>query len=456
MFGDTIAAISTAWGDSGISVVRISGTETFDIAEKAVKTVCPFENTKDRFMHNGTLLDETGNPIDEVLMVKFNSPKSYTGEDVVEIHCHGGTLVAQRCLERCLKTGARQAEPGEFTRRAYENGRLDLSQAEAVNGIIHARSNEALKAASRTLRGELSNYAREIYDEIMALSAEIEVAIDFPEEDVPLISNEEITDRMETLTEDLRDLLDRCTSGFLLREGIKIALVGRPNVGKSSLLNALLKESRAIVTAIPGTTRDVIEEVLTHRGVPLRLMDTAGLRETPGDEVEAIGIERTDRAIEESDIRLWIIDGSEPLTDFDAELAKKLVDKTHIIAINKSDLSSMVDIPDISKLLPESPVFYISAQKGQGLEELKEALVETLSGGGTLEAGLNASARQVNEIRQAILCLEEGRKSVKDRSDQTLAASFLTESRDALERLLGICEDDALLDLVFSKFCVGK
>ncbi|PIE55017.1 MAG: tRNA uridine-5-carboxymethylaminomethyl(34) synthesis GTPase MnmE [Dethiosulfovibrio peptidovorans] len=456
MFGDTIAAISTAWGDAGISIIRISGPDCQDIARATVRTVTPFDQLRPRFMNNGILLDESGTPIDEVLLVLFVSPKSFTGEDLVEIHCHGGSLVAQRCLERCIQGGCRHAAPGEFTRRAYENGRLDLAQAEAVNGIIQARSNEALRAASRTLQGELSQRIRELYDELLLLSAELEVGIDFPEEDIPYIAEEDAASRIETLIQDLRDLLDRCTTGCLLREGIKVALIGRPNVGKSSLLNALLQESRAIVTSVPGTTRDVIEEVITHRGIPLRLMDTAGLRESPSDEVEAIGIQRTSKAIEKSDVVLWILDGSKPLEGIDRSMIASLSDRPHLVAINKSDLPNSLDETALTALAPDSWVFRISAQERHGLDEIKEAIVDLAAKIGTLDASLNVTSRQVGEIRAAIQALAEGRDVISTMGDQSLAAQALTEARSCLERILGLQDDEALLDVVFSQFCVGK
>lgn len=456
MFGDTIAAISTAWGDGGISVIRLSGPDSLSIAGGIVRTRKPADDLLSRFMYNGSLMDETGTPIDEVLLVFFRSPKSYTGEDLAEIHCHGGSLVAQRCLERCLQKGCRHAEPGEFTRRAFENGRLDLAQAEAVNGIIHARSNEALKAASRTLRGELSRFVREVYDELLSLSADLEVGIDFPEEDVPYLADQDASDRIETLVKDLQDIADRCTTGYLLREGIRVALVGRPNVGKSSLLNALLKESRAIVTSIPGTTRDVIEEVFAHKGIPLRLMDTAGLRNTPSDEVEAMGIERTSQAMDRSDVVLWILDGSEPLGDFEREMATQIADRPHIVALNKSDLPSKIDEGNLRSFLNDSKIIHISAQEQMGLEELKEAMVELIAGTGTLEGGLNATARQLEELKSAVESLTLGKNALEGHHDQTLAASGLSEAREALERILGLTDDDALLDLVFSRFCIGK
>lgn len=452
---ETIAAISTAWGEAGIAIVRLSGPNSRILADEVVQGLIPLAQTPPRFLRNGYLLDEKGVCIDQVLYSWFRSPKSYTGEEMVEISTHGGTLVAQKCLEHLIKKGARLAGPGEFTKRAFLNGKIDLSQAEAVLGIIRSKSEEALRAATRTLRGELSTFAHDIYNELLSLSASVEVGLDFPEEDLPYIDRNDAESGFWMLRQSLEDLLDRCNTGLLLREGIRVALVGRPNVGKSSLLNALLKESRAIVTAIPGTTRDLIEEVLTYRGIPIRLVDTAGIG-APTDEVEAIGVARAEQAMKEADIRIWVIDGSEALTSVDLSLAQKISATDHIVVINKADLPMVVTEEIINGILPESPVFVISAQKKEGLESLKDAIVARIAGGGTLTSGLNASSRQVGEIRKAIDSLARGIEALESKLGDDVIALCLSECRQAMERLLGLSVDDALLNKIFNEFCVGK
>jgi tRNA modification GTPase len=296
--------------------------------------------------------------------------------------------------------GSPPRRAGEFTKRAFLSGRIDLTQAEAVLGIIRSRSDEALRAAARTLKGELASFARDIYDELLALSGKMEVSLDFPEEDLPYGNDEDTGHSLLAIRQSLEDLLDRCATGFLLREGIRVAIVGRPNVGKSSLLNALLRESRAIVTAIPGTTRDLIEEVLTYRGIPLRLVDTAGLGD-PSDEVEAIGISLAEEAFKNADVRIWVADGSTPPSPFDFDMAERLRDLVHVVAVNKSDLppgredTGRTTEEAISELLPESPVLSISAKKGTGLDNLKDAVVSSIAGGGALDSGLKL--RQAGE-----------------------------------------------------------
>ncbi len=455
MSEDIIAAISTAWGEAGIAIVRLSGFNSRELADEVVHGIRPLSETPPRVLRNGYLLDEKKEPIDQVLFSWFRAPKSYTGEEMVEISTHGGTLVAQKCLESLIGKGARLAEPGEFTRRAFLNGKIDLSQAEAVLGIIRSKSEEALRAATRTLRGELSSFAKDIYTEMLTISSSIEVGLDFPEEDIPFIENEGVESALYTLKQGLEDLLDRCNTGFLLREGIRVALVGRPNVGKSSLLNALLKESRAIVTAIPGTTRDLIEEVLTYRGIPIRLVDTAGIG-APGDEIEAMGIARAEKAMMEADVRIWVIDGSEPLTPADLALVQKISATNHIVTINKADLPLVISEEMINGLLPQSPVFVISAEKREGIEALKDAIVTNIAGGGTLTSGLNASSRQVEEIRKAIQALGQGISALNEGMGQDVVAACLYDGRTCMERLLGLSVDDDLLETIFSQFCVGK
>ena len=276
---EVIAAISTAWGESGIAVIRVSGIGSRDLVDGFFRGGVALAQTPPRFMRHGFIIDQNDQEIDEVLAVWFIGPKSYTGEESAEIHCHGGSVAARRCLERCLSLGARMAMPGEYTRRAFLNGRIDLAQAESVIGIIRARSDESLKAATKCLRGSLSNRVGEIHEEMLEVSALLEAILDYPDEDIPLIDADNLSTRICIIKKTQRLLLSSARSGRILREGIRVTISGRPNVGKSSLMNAFLRESRSIVTSMPGTTRDIIEEVMTHKGIPLRLADTAGIRD---------------------------------------------------------------------------------------------------------------------------------------------------------------------------------
>ena len=451
---DSIAAIATAWGEAGVAIVRLSGPDAVPLARTALR-FGPNGFPPPREMRLAALLDDAESPIDQVLVVHFAAPRSYTGEDVVEIHTHGGTLVAQLCLEALIRRGARLAEPGEFTRRAFLNGRIDLSQSEGVLGIIRSRSAEALRAAARTLSGELSEFVREVREELLELQGSLEAGLDFPEGEAPFLDEASLRDAAATLKLTLQDLMDRCSLGLLLREGIRVVLSGRPNVGKSSLLNALLKQSRAIVTALPGTTRDVIEEAITYRGVPIRLVDTAGLR-TPVDEIEASGIERTRRELKQADICLWLLDCSVPLDDEDLEYLRSLSVREHVVLLNKADKGHAVTEDDIREIVPESSVISLSAKTGEGLELLKEEILAIATGNGSLDAGLNVTARQLDEIRQALNAMVEAEAAILDGVGQDVVAGLLGGARNALERLLGIACDDALLDSVFSRFCVGK
>ena len=455
MFGDDIAAISTAWGNSGIAIVRVSGPSSWQIARSRIKlrTNVPL---KPRVARNAYLLDEAGEPIDDILVLPFSAPHSYTGEDLIELHCHGGSLVASRCLELLISAGARMALPGEFTRRAFENGQLDLSQAEAVNALIQARSNEALRAASRTLGGELTRNVNEIYEELTSLGADVEVGLDFPEEDVPYIANEVFSGHLEIIRQSLAELIERCSSGIILREGVRVAIVGRPNAGKSSLLNALLKEARAIVTAIPGTTRDVIEAVLTYRGIPLRLVDTAGITINFHDEVEAIGVDRAKSEMRDADVRIWLIDGSVPLDQEDVNSIHDIEKTPHIVVLSKADLPQVISEASLTAMIPVSTVISVSAVKGLHLEELKESIVGLVSGTGSLDTGLNASSRQVEEMRTALSSIDEALKALQNGFDQSLAAGCLNDAREALTRISGgNCTED-LLHQIFGRFCIGK
>ncbi len=448
---DTIVAVSTAWGEAGIAILRLSGPDAVSCAEGLFKAKQNLADSPPRFMRYGHALDGEGEFIDEVLAVRFEAPHSYTGEGMAEIHCHGGSMSARRAMERLVELGARLAEPGEFTRRAFLNGRLDLAQAESVLGIIRARSDRALSSAARSLRGELSGAVRNLRERLLLLCARLEASFDFPEEDIPSPGKAEIFPELDQLRKDAESLHRRCRDGQVLREGVRVAIVGRPNVGKSSLLNALLQESRAIVTAIPGTTRDVIEAVLTHRGVPIRLVDTAGIRR-PSDLIEEAGIAHTLSALKESDLKLWVLDGSRPFSSEDALVEDQLHGARLIVLFNKEDLPQALDRIPIEKLHPGIPVLGVSAKTGAGIERLKEEIVHAAMGEGVLEEAWNASARQVEELRVAASMIGEAESA----QSMDLTASCLRDSRYALERFLGLSADSDLLDTIFSQFCLGK
>ncbi|MEN2997273.1 MAG: tRNA uridine-5-carboxymethylaminomethyl(34) synthesis GTPase MnmE [Acetomicrobium sp.] len=452
---DTIASISTAWGEAGIAIVRLSGPQALDIAEKTFRGIKPLKDTPPRYMRNGFLLDERGAPIDEVLGVWFRAPKSYTGEDVVEIHCHGGLLVASKCLELLTAQGARLAEPGEFTQRAFLNGRIDLTQAEAVLGVIRAKSDEALLSAARTLRGELSARVNGIYDSLLNISATLEANLDFPEEDIPYLSQDDLFQSLKAIALNLQDVIYRCKVGKALRDGIKVAIVGRPNVGKSSIFNALLEETRAIVTPIPGTTRDIIEGSIVHKGIPIIFMDTAGLRATD-DLVETIGVSMAQKALREADLRLWIIDGSEQLTKEEIDMAMELKNHSHIVAINKADIPQVISLEDVKQMLPESEIMVLSSYDKEAIGELKERIVKKLFKDSAINEGFNATARQIETLKSVLSCVENSISSLASGEPQDLIASNLLEARYYIDRLLGRNFDEDLIHLIFSQFCVGK
>ena len=349
---DTIAAISTALGEGAISIVRISGPDAVSVSQKILARKDFPEHAK---MYLTSLIAD-GETVDRVLCVHFMKPKSYTGEDVIEIHTHGGILAAQTCLALAVSNGARVAEPGEFTRRAFVNGHIDLAQAEGVLSLISSRSNEAMKAAARTLTGELSRAVMRIHDEILSLQGRIEIELDFPEGET--LTGLDVSGEIGRIISGLEELIPRCSAGMILSHGVRVVISGRPNAGKSSLLNALVSKKRAIVTEIPGTTRDIIEESIIIGGVPVRLYDTAGLRESD-DVIEAEGVRLAVEAMNESDICVYVVDGSRDLSAEDSENIRGLEGRQTIIAVNKSDLESKAG--DVDSLCPK---INVSAKNG--------------------------------------------------------------------------------------------
>ena len=439
---ETIAAISTASGEGGIAVIRVSGPDAVNISRKVLTRQSFDEPAK---MYLTSLIDDEGRIIDRVLAVNFVKPKSYTGEDIVEIHTHGGSFIARICLELLIKNGARIAEPGEFTRRAFINGRIDLAQAEGVLSVIKSRSMEALHAAARTLTGELSRETRTIHDEILALQANFEIQLDFPEGET--LNNFDAHDDIKKIVNELEGLYSQCSAGMILRDGVRAVIIGSPNVGKSSLLNALLRRNRAIVTEIPGTTRDIIEESIIINGVTIRLADTAGLRDAD-DKIEAEGVKLALEAMNESDICLYVLDSSREITQEELNFIGELDDKNVILVLNKSDLPRKVD----DEALTISPKIYVSAKNLTGLDELKGEIYKLAAKNSAFNSGLNVSERQLEDLRECLNSMREAELSI----DDDVTAGLLNSARLSLMRLLGVDAGDELLDEMFNRFCVGK
>jgi tRNA modification GTPase len=448
---DTIAAISTPPGEGGIGIVRLSGPRAESIASEVFvsKSGRPLASHRLRY---GVVRDpKTGEDIDEVLCALMRAPHTYTREDVVEMNCHGGMQPLGRVLELCLSLGARLAEPGEFTKRAFLNGRVDLAQAEATIDLIRAKTALAEKQALRQLRGALSRKIHALRERLLHVCAHVEACIDFPEEEIEPDSLEEIRGTLRQVGEDLDALCATYAEGRYLREGVRTAIVGRPNVGKSSLLNALLERDRVIVTDVPGTTRDVIEEYLNIRGMPLRLMDTAGIREAH-DMAESEGVRRSLDALEDADLALAVIDGSEALHREDAEVLEKLRGKNAILVMNKSDLPKRAELP-ASGL----PTVFVSARTGEGLETLRERILETVLGSRLLPGeGLvitnlrhrGALAASGKALRAALSAMEH--------EPLEITAMELREALDRLGEIVGAVSTEDILERVFSEFCIGK
>ena len=446
---EPIVAVATPFGESAIGVVRLSGKSVLDILKEVFKHK---GDIKPRYAHYGTLIDESGEEIDEVVVIYYKAPKSYTGEDLVEISAHGNPLILKRIVEIFLHKGCRLAEPGEFTRRAFVNGKLDLTQAEAVAEIISAKTDLARRAFLRQLQGSLSKRINSLRDKLLDLCAYIEADIEFSEEDIPTLSKEEVIRRVDDVLAEIEDLLKTAKTGRLLRDGLRLAIVGKPNVGKSSLFNALLKEDRSIVTDIEGTTRDYIEETLNLRGVPIRLIDTAGIRETE-DRVERIGVERSKEKMETADVILFVIDASRELGEEDLRIYEDLTDKDVIVVFNKVDLG---DVVPLEKFQGKS-IIKVSALTGQGLQTLEEEILK--KAGVVAHEGLNiyVSVRHEHLLRRSKEVLENFRETYQHQDiSPEIAMLDIREATDMLGEIVGHITTEDVLGSIFSQFCIGK
>lgn len=446
---DTIAAIATPIGSAGIGVIRVSGSEALGIASKIFSkgvTELPTHT-----VHHGTLIDpKTGAAIDDVVLTLFRAPASYTGEDVVEISCHGGIAILKHALSATLDAGARLAEPGEFTKRAFLNGKIDLAQAEAVNDLIRAQTDEARKVALRQLDGALSKRVGEINFRILGVIAAVEAAIDFPD-DVPEPEPDWIKSELDGARDDINDLLSSFGRGRVYREGLRLVIAGRVNVGKSSLLNALLRHARAIVTPIPGTTRDVIEESLEINGIPIVAMDTAGLRATE-DPVEKIGVERTRESMQSADMVLLVLDATGELS---VSLPGECEGKPAIVVINKVDLVPEDKRKAIS-IESHMPVVMTSASTGMGIENLENKIAEIAAASTAGESVLVSNTRHQRLLISASESLEQALGTLDRNEPIDLLSVDLTAARNSLGLITGESASEDLLDRIFSEFCIGK
>lgn len=451
---DTIAAISTPIGEGGIGIVRMSGPEVLPIVEKIFawgRGKRPGALRSFR-LHYGHIFDpESGEVIDEVLVSYMRAPHTYTRQDVVEINCHGGIVPLRRVLELVLREGARLASPGEMTLRAFLNGRIDLAQAEAVLDIVRARTEDSLRVALCQLEGHLSGEIHAIRARLLEVLAYLEASIDFVEDEIPF---RDIVPDLEEATIRLQKLLSEADRGLIYRQGVRTAIIGRPNVGKSSLLNALLRTSRAIVTPIPGTTRDTLEETLNLRGVPLVLVDTAGIAATD-DLVERLGIERSRQALSQADLALMVVDGSEPLAEADREIAALIGDKAAILVINKIDLPRALNGVDF---LPHAPRVEISALRGDGLDALEESILERIFGGEVWasEAPLVSNPRHKSALHRALEHVQAARRAHREELPDDFITIDLRAAVNALGEITGETVREDLLETIFANFCIGK
>lgn len=455
---DTVAAIATALGEGSIAVVRVSGQDAIMTVAKVFKSKQDLREVKTHTVQYGWIVDPHNERVlDEVLVTVMKGPRSFTAEDVVEVSTHGGIVAVKSVLELILRHGARLAEPGEFTKRAFLNGRIDLAQAEAVIDLIRSKSDRAFQVARRQAEGALSKQIIPLRQQLIELLAHVEVNIDYPEHDVEDVTAGFIRDNCSTVVNHVDQLLIRANEGKILREGIVTVIVGRPNAGKSSLLNALARENKAIVTDIPGTTRDIVEESVSLSGIPLRLLDTAGIRET-SDKVEQIGVERSHSALNEADLILLVLNHHEPLHDDERKLLKQLKDRSTIIVVNKIDLPGLLEIDEVEQDYAKDRIVYLSAREGSGIEYLEKA-VTGLFFSGEVESGdltYVSNARHISLLHQTKQSLDDAISATYEGVPIDLIQIDIAASWESLGQILGDAAGDSLLDQIFTQFCLGK
>ena len=446
---DTIVAISTTTGVGAISIIRLSGPEAIVITSRVfTKDLTKVES---HTIHYGFIMNKE-EKIDEVLVSVMKAPKTFTREDVVEINCHGGVAVTNKVLEVLLKNGARLAEPGEFTKRAFLNGRIDLLEAEATMDLISSESDKARKISINTLTGETSNLIKNLRNELIQIISNIEVNIDYPEyEDIEILTNNKILPSIKSFKQKLEEILKKSNDSKLLKDGINVAIIGRPNVGKSSLLNSLLEEEKAIVTSIPGTTRDIVEGKIILDGIMLNIIDTAGIRSTE-DIVERIGVEKSLKMIENSDLVLFMLNNNEELSPEEKELLEKIKDKKKIIIINKVDLEDILDKKELNSYIE------LSVKENIGINKLKGEIKKLFSLGELQADNMTylSNARSISLLNKALNYIDESIEEINNNSPIDIVELNLKEAWNALGEVIGETYTDELLDELFSRFCLGK
>lgn len=457
---DTIAAIATPPGIGGVGIIRVSGKDSFPIVNSLFKSAgtVPLMDRQNRTIQYGTIVDPaTNKTIDEVLVLLMKGPHSYTAEDVVEIQCHGGIVPVRQILKLLVNHDVRMAEAGEFTKRAFMNGRIDLTQAEAIIDIIEAKTEDSLSLAVSQLDGTVSSFVKDVREQLIAMIAHLEVTIDYPEEDIEDVTSQEVRDQLQPILKAMDELLSTANTGRLIRDGITTVIVGRPNAGKSSLMNALLRENRAIVTDIPGTTRDSIEEYMTVEGISLRLIDTAGIRDTQ-DTVEALGVERARDYINKADIVLCVIDGSTPLTPEEIEILTSVSGLNTIVLLNKSDVAQVVTDENIKEHGNFTAIERISAKEGEGSAVLSKWVQELVYGGRVKQdnSAMISNVRHISLMEQAKAQVEQALSSINMGMPVDFVATDLRSAWELLGDITGDTIRESMIDELFSRFCLGK
>lgn len=456
---DTITSISTPMGEGAIGIVRLSGHDAVEIADKLYKGKHLLKDVPTHTINYGHIIDpETEEVVEEVMVSVLRAPRTFTREDIVEINCHGGILTINRVLELTMTYGARMAEPGEYTKRAFLNGRIDLSQAEAVMDFIRSKTDRASKVAMNQIEGRLSDLVKRQRQSILEILAQVEVNIDYPEyDDVEDATTEFLLERSQEIKQEIQKLLDTGVQGKIMREGLSTVIVGKPNVGKSSMLNNLIQDNKAIVTEVAGTTRDVLEEYVNVRGVPLRLVDTAGIRETE-DIVERIGVERSRKALSEADLILFVLNYNEPLTEDDRKLYEVIKNEEAIVIINKTDLEQRLDLAEVETMVGDMPIIQTSMLQQQGIDELEIQIRDLFFGGEVQSQDMTyvSNSRHISLLKQAKNAIQDAIDAAEMGVPMDMVQIDLTRTWEILGEIIGESASEELIDQLFSQFCLGK